>query len=86
MRVPWRKSQADPNADPDPGNDAWPRQPVRTCFACRRARPPYVYLENGHDYCVACASESYALIGLRPAGRRQDDITLDELLRLSRGA
>jgi len=60
------------------------RRPVVTCFACRRARPPYVYLENGHDYCVPCATESYALIGLRPGGRRPEDITLDELLRMSK--
>ena len=57
---------------------------MRTCFACRRERPPYIYLENGHDYCVVCATESYALIGLRPPGRRQEDITRDELMRLSK--
>ena len=55
------------------------RRSVRACFACHRQRPPYLYAENGHDYCIPCAADSYALFGLRPAGRRPDDVTLDDL-------
>ena len=86
MRLLQRKSRTDPNAKTALADEAWVREPVRTCFACRRVRQPYVYAENGNDYCVSCATESYALIGLRPAGRRQGDITLDELLRMSKHA
>ena len=73
------KPPAEPNPDPAP---KWVRKPVVRCFACHRERPPYVYAENGHDYCVGCAIESYAVLGLRPGGSRQDDITLEELLQL----
>ena len=71
-----------PEAKPAPAAEAWVRRPVSKCFACHREQPPYVYAENGHDYCVDCAIESYALIGLRPGGARKDDITLEELFQL----
>jgi hypothetical protein len=37
-------------------------------------------MENGHDYCLPCARNSYGMLGLRPAGKRADDLTLADLL------
>ena len=74
-----RKPQPEPApADSQP----WVRNAPLMCFRCRRPRPPYVYAENGLDYCVDCAIEAYELMGLRPGGARQDDITLEDLVRL----
>lgn len=56
------------------------RRPVVHCFGCNRRAEIYVYMENGHDYCVPCARNSYGMMGLRPVGRRPDDITLADLL------
>jgi recombinational DNA repair protein (RecF pathway) len=49
------------------------RAPVTRCAACQRSMPPYVYFENGKDYCVPCA-HSVQRMGMRIAGRRADDI------------
>jgi hypothetical protein len=57
-----------------------PRALVRRCFSCHRTARVYVYAENGNDYCLGCAAASYGALGLRPAGRRNDDLTLQELI------
>ena len=54
---------------------------VRRCFSCQRSAPVYVYAENGNDYCLRCAAASYGVMGLRPAGRRDDDLTLQDLIQ-----
>ena len=82
MRVFGRKPQAEPT--PAEVHPASLRKPPRACFACKQVRPPYVYAENGHDYCVECATKSYEMFGLRPAGRRDGDITLEDLLRMAK--
>jgi hypothetical protein len=56
------------------------RRPAATCFGCGRARRPYVYLENGHDYCLTCAQLILVELGIRPAGRRQGDAAAGELV------
>ncbi len=70
-----------------PGRESWTsrRQPVLHCFRCGQMRSPYVYGEDGHDYCLACARKDWALIGLRPAGRRKDDLTLEDVLEADTG-
>ena len=77
-----RKREAE--AAPDESALAALRRPPRSCFACNRARPPFVYAENGHDYCIECAERSLLELGRRPAGHRADDVTLEDLLRLSK--
>lgn len=56
------------------------RQQPMACASCRRVYPPYVYAENGKDYCRDCAKATFKLLHIRPAGQREDDITLNELL------
>jgi hypothetical protein len=80
--MPFLRRKPPPEPAPD-ATQVWVRNPPRACFGCHRTRPPYVYAENGHDYCIDCATKSYAVMGLRPGGARQDDITLEELVRLS---
>ena len=57
------------------------RTGVRTCFACDRVVPLYIYAENGNDYCLSCAADSFGKPGLRPAGRRTGDLTLEDLIQ-----
>ena len=57
------------------------RAAVSRCFACHQSTPPYVYAENEKDYCLPCATDSYAILGLRPGGRRVEDPTLEALIR-----
>jgi len=45
----------------------------------------YVYAENTNDYCLSCAADSYAVMGLRPRGRRREDITLEDLIEYETG-
>ena len=56
------------------------RAPIFRCPGCSAERPPYVYLENGSDYCIPCAKRIMGSMGLRPAGKRADDITEEQLL------
>src|SRR5688500_68762 len=70
----------------DPANRVERRESVRrvppaACEACQLARPPYVYLENKKHYCVECALVVVTTERIYPAGRREEDITLGELLR-----
>jgi hypothetical protein len=82
MRFLARKSGSDEGAE---APRLVERQPARHCFSCHRARPVYVYAENGHDYCLACAAENWSALGLRPGGRRKDDISLEELIQFELG-
>lgn len=47
------------------------------CRACGRVRPPYVYAENAHHYCVDCARRSWKLMRLKPVARRHEDRDLE---------
>ncbi len=60
------------------------RRPVLRCRGCNSNQPPFVYMENGQDYCLPCARLTYGKMGLRPAGRRPGDVSLADLLN-SRG-
>lgn len=55
------------------------RQPLG-CAGCKRINPPYVYAENQKDYCLDCAKLNLEVLRLYPAGKRTDDITLQDLL------
>lgn len=89
MQWLFRRSPVDAtsNAGGSSARDSWTsrRKPVRGCFGCGQARSPYVYGEDGHDYCLVCARKDWALIGLRPAGRRKDDLTLEDILAVEAG-
>lgn len=71
--------KAPPAPEPEPVALAQ-RRPALRCVGCNRNEPPFVYMENGHDYCVPCARTIYGRMGLRPAGRRPEDLTLADLL------
>ena len=85
MRL-FRRSPAQPQEKPASIDPATDRAAVRRCFACHRVAPLYVYAENGHDYCLPCAADSYATLGLRPAGRRTEDLTLEDLIQYELGS
>jgi hypothetical protein len=55
------------------------RQPL-ACAGCKQVKPPYVYTENDKDYCLDCARTNLGVLRLYPAGRRTDDIKLEDLL------
>jgi hypothetical protein len=57
------------------------RRPVYRCTGCHAWRPPVlVFMSNGGNYCPPCARAVHAWSGVRPAGRRFDDIrTFDDL-------
>lgn len=56
------------------------RKTIEECAHCDRSDAPYVYMNDGQHYCVRCARKMLMVDGLRPAGRRADDLTLDEVL------
>ncbi len=53
------------------------RRPPHKCRACGRVKPPYVYAENAHHYCVDCARRSWKLMRLKPVARRREDHALE---------
>ena len=61
------------------------RRPVRECYACGQARALYVFADDGRDYCVPCARDLWVTKGLRPAGRRREDLRFEELLQYELG-
>ncbi len=56
------------------------KQPL-ACAGCKQVKPPYVYTENDKEYCVDCAKTNLTVLRLYPAGKRADDIKLEDLLR-----
>jgi hypothetical protein len=56
------------------------RRPVITCFGCGGRQAPFVYLGNGHDYCVSCAQIILVELGIRPGGRRWEDRAAEEVV------
>jgi hypothetical protein len=84
----WFKRTPEPEPEPVEEPIDWSarrKQPI-ACAGCRRVYPPYVYAENGKDYCVDCAKESFNLMRIRPAGQREGDITLEQLLEDDRAS
>jgi hypothetical protein len=57
------------------------RHAPAACADCERPIPPYVYLEDGKNYCVECALLVVETERIYPAGRRKEDVTLGELVR-----
>jgi len=58
-------------------HDPQPRFVVVRCTTCKRADGPFVYMENGKDYCVSCAQQVRDMMRFTSAGRRSDDIQID---------
>jgi hypothetical protein len=56
------------------------RRPVEMCFSCGRHVPPFVFFDNGHDYCLRCARDVFSHLGIRPAGQREGDISRADLV------
>ena len=70
MRLFRRRREATP-----PPAQSWARSSPKYCAGCKRRALRYVYMENNKDYCVPCARRALWRLGIRPAGRRKDDIT-----------
>lgn len=69
MRL-WRKKQP---ADPERSFEEM-RRAVQWCAACRSPIAPFIYFQNGKHYCLRCSEQVYATMGLRSAGKRDDDL------------
>lgn len=50
------------------------RTPIRWCEACRSPIAPFIYFQNGKHYCLRCSEKVWATMGLRSAGKRDDDL------------
>ena len=50
------------------------RRPIRWCDGCRSPIAPFIYFQNGKHYCLRCSEKVWATMGLRSAGKRDDDI------------
>jgi len=61
------------------------RHAARECSSCGQERALYVYANDGRDYCVPCARDLWVTAGLRPAGRRHEDVKFEELLQYELG-
>ena len=61
------------------------RRRPHACAACAQVRGLYVYADDGRNYCVACARDLWAVNGLQPAGRRSEDVTLEQLIQYEVG-
>ena len=68
--------------DPQPPMDwAKRRREPLACAGCKQVNSPYVYMENDKEYCVECALTNLAVLRLYPAGKRDTDIKLEDLVR-----
>ena len=56
------------------------RRPVEACADCSAPDAPYAYLQDGRHYCIRCARVKLVRDKLRPAGKRDDDLSLDDVL------
>ncbi len=70
----WKRAATE-RTEPAESEREWTRRPPVQCAGCKRPSDRYVYLQNGKDYCIPCALAVRASLGIRPAGRRADDIT-----------
>ena len=62
--------------------DSYVRKTIEACARCEQAESPYAYLHNGHHYCIRCARLMLVRDKIRPAGRRTDDLTVEDVLFL----
>ena len=53
---------------------------IEACAHCGQSDAPYAYLQDGQHYCIRCARKMLITAKLRPAGRRTDDLTVDDVL------
>jgi recombinational DNA repair protein (RecF pathway) len=58
------------------------RRAVEACADCGAPDAPYAYLQDGRHYCVRCARVKLVRDKIRPAGKREGDLTLDDVLFL----
>ena len=56
------------------------RRKIDACAQCGATEAPYAYLQDGRHYCVRCARIKLVRDRIRPAGRRDGDLTLDDVL------
>jgi recombinational DNA repair protein (RecF pathway) len=56
------------------------RSPVEACADCGAPEAPYAYLQDGRHYCIRCARVKLVRDQIRPAGKRDDDLSLDDVL------
>lgn len=50
------------------------RSNARWCATCRDRRGPFVYMQNGREYCQPCAYQIRKVMGLLSIGRRESDV------------
>jgi hypothetical protein len=73
----WRRDRTQAASESEPELEATEtRRPAQWCSRCRTRSGPFAYFENGHDYCVPCGRAIHALMGVRSAGRRADDVQI----------
>lgn len=58
----------------------YPRKEIDACAQCGAPNAPYAYLQDGQHYCVRCARIKLVHDKIRPAGKREGDLTLDDVL------
>ena len=75
MTVPNRRSWDLPAPATPPA-----RGEVDACSDCGQDEAPYAYLEDRNHYCIRCARKLLITQGLRPAGRRDGDLTYEDVL------
>lgn len=56
------------------------RGDVEACALCGQGDAPYVYLQDQQHYCIRCARRMLVTEQMRPAGRRADDLTVEDVL------
>jgi recombinational DNA repair protein (RecF pathway) len=56
------------------------RREVDACARCGEPDAPYAYLHDGEHYCIRCARVKLVVDQVRPAGRRDGDLTLEDVL------
>lgn len=56
------------------------RAEVDACADCGAPEAPYAYLQDGRHYCIRCARVKLIRDKIRPAGKREGDLTLDDVL------
>lgn len=62
--------------------DAWRerRSVPEACAGCQQYAPPYVYMDDERHYCVRCAAIAVTMDGIYPAGRRESDLPINQMV------
>ena len=60
--------------------DPYVRANIVACADCGQTETSYAYLQDGQHYCVRCARKLLVTAKLRPAGRREDDLSYEDVL------